>query len=77
MLAFVTKTPREPYGIARLLDEDLGEPDHLSVVSELLGQVDHGIARVLLLAGTCTGQKSAERSDRYRIATFSASRSTL
>ena len=39
--------------VARLLDEDLREADHVGVVEELLGEVHHAVRRVLLRAGRC------------------------
>lgn len=62
--------------VTRLLHEDLGEPDHL-VASQLLGQVDHRISGVLLLAGPCTSEEGAESCDRNWIAALSTSSGTL
>lgn len=48
------------HGVARLLHEDLGETDHVRVVIELFGEVDHSISRVLLITVPACSQKSRE-----------------
>ena len=40
----------ETYSVPRLLNENLREFDHLGVIVELLGQIDHLVCRVLLIA---------------------------
>jgi hypothetical protein len=49
------------YSVPRLLDKDLREPDHLSIVIELFSQVDHGVGRVLLVAFVAGGEEGHER----------------
>ena len=44
--------PSTTYCIARLLSEELREPDHLGVIVELVGQIDHVVCLVLLFTGT-------------------------
>lgn len=60
-------------GVAWLLDEDLRELDHVGVVVECLGEVDHLITRVLLIAGTSRCEEGCERGDRDWVALVSAS----
>jgi hypothetical protein len=54
-----------------LLDEDLGEGDHLLGV-ELLSEIDLVIGCILLIAGSCGSEKGAEGSNGDGIA-FGAS----
>ena len=44
-----------------MLSEDLRELDHVSVVLQRFGEVDHGVRRVLLVAGTSSGKECTER----------------
>jgi len=53
--------------VPRLLDKDLRELDNVGVVSESLGQIDHVVCLVLLIAWTSSSKKSAERSNGLRI----------
>lgn len=60
------------YRVPRLLDEDLGELDHVSIVVELLGESHHLVSRVLLVAGSCCGKECGCCVDSNRVALFSA-----
>lgn len=44
--------------IARLLNEQLGQPDHLGVAAKLFGEVDHLVGRVLLVAVSSGSQET-------------------
>ena len=68
---------REAYRVARLLREDLRELDHVRVVVERLGEVDHRVRRVLLLAGTRGGEERRERGHGDRVALFGTTCSEL
>jgi len=56
-----------------LLSENLSQLDHLSIILELLSEVNHLVGRVLLFAWPWSGQKGAESSDRDGVALLSAS----
>jgi len=51
-----------------LLTENLSQHDHLSIVVKLLGEIDHLVSRVLLCAGSSSGQKGAKRGHGKRVA---------
>lgn len=59
---------KKTYGVARLLHKYLREADHLSVIFELLGEVDHSIRRVLLIAFVSSSQERHEGCLRDRLA---------
>ena len=63
--------------ITGLLNENLSQLDHVSVIVELLCEIDHLVARILLVAWPCSGQKGAECSHGDRVALLSASCSVL
>lgn len=65
------------HGVARLLHEDLGETDHVRVVVELFGEVDHSISRVLLITVPACSQKSRESLLRDRVALLGTPSSNL
>jgi len=46
--------------ITGLLTENPSQLDHLSVVVELFGEVNHLVGRILLFARSCAGQKGGE-----------------
>ena len=46
--------------VTRLLDEDLGERDHVGIVIELFGQVDHRVGSILLVAIPAGGEEGLE-----------------
>ena len=46
--------------VARVLSKDLRQRDHLGIILECLGKIDHGIRRVLLVAVASPCQKSHE-----------------
>ena len=49
------------YGVPGLLSEDLGELDHVGIVVELFGKVDHLICAVLLSTWISCCQKCPDR----------------
>ena len=59
--------------ITGLLNENLSQLDHVSVIVELLCEIDHLVARILLVAWPCSGQKGGECSHGDRVALLSAS----
>jgi len=59
--------------ITGLLTENLSQLDHLSVVVELLGEVNHLVGRILLFARSRGSQKGGECSHGDRVALLSAS----
>jgi hypothetical protein len=61
--------------VARLLNENLGEPDHLTIVVQLFGEINHLVSRVLLVAWPSSSQKGGECGNRKRVAFLSTSRS--
>ncbi len=63
----------ETYSISGLLDKELGESDHLRVVVQRLGKVNHSIRRVLLIAVPASGEKTSKRGLRERVALIGAS----
>ena len=65
------------YRVTGLLSKDLSQPNHVSVIVELLGEVDHLVGRVLLFAWPRSGQKGGECSDGDRVALLSPSCSAL
>lgn len=65
------------HGVARLLHEDLGETDHVRVVVELFGEVDHSISRVLLITVPACSQKSRESLLRDRVTLLGTPSSNL
>lgn len=58
----------DAYSSVRLLNKELGEPDHLGIAIELFGEVDHSVRCILLVAVTAGGEKSHERLLRDRTA---------
>lgn len=68
---------KETDRVARLLAENLGQPDHRRVAVELLGEINHLVSRVLLFTWSCSGQKGRERCHRERVALRPASRFIL
>jgi len=63
--------------IAGLLNEDLRQLDHLSVVAERLGEIDHLVGRILLFTWPRSSQKGAECSYGDRVTLLCASRGKL
>jgi hypothetical protein len=64
---------RERVGrVARLLREELREPDHLGVAAERLGEVEHAVRGVLLRAGLAGREERRERGDGERVALLPA-----
>jgi len=61
------------YSVTRLLNKDLSEPDHLGIIVELFGKVDHGIGRVLLFTRTSSGKKGTSSSNCNFVAISSPS----
>jgi len=59
--------------VTGLLAENLSQLDHLSVIVELLGEIDHLVSCVLLCAWSRSGQKGAECSHGDRVTLFCAS----
>ena len=60
------------YSVARLLRKNLGKFDHIWVVVQRLGKIDHVVSRVLLVARSCSGKKSREGLNRDWIAFLSS-----
>ena len=68
---------RTPYSITWLLDEDLSEADHVRIIIELFGEVDHSISCVLLVAISACSQEASESLLRNWIALLCTSGSEL
>lgn len=70
--SFIQKTVRcntwRTYRISGLLNKKLCEPDHLGIVVESLGEVNHLIACVLLVTVAPCSQQTGEGSLRDRVA---------
>ena len=60
MLRLERRHDESAYRIARLLDENLGEADHVGIVVQLLRKVDHGISRILLIAVSTSCEQGHE-----------------
>ena len=58
-------------GVARLLDPDLSETDHVLVVEELLGKIDHHVCCVLLLAGSSGAEEGTNSVDAGILTSYS------
>lgn len=52
------------YRVARLLGKDLGKLDHVRIIVQRLGERDHGVRRVLLVARSSGGEQGGEGSNR-------------
>jgi hypothetical protein len=61
------------YRVARLLNENLSQTNHLGVISELLSQVNHLVSSILLFTRSRGCQQSTESSDRDLITLVSTS----
>lgn len=56
------------YSITRLLSEKLSKSDHICVIVELLGKVDHLVCRVLLVTNASTSEKRRSSCDGNGVA---------
>ena len=59
--------------VAGLLGENLSQLDHLSIIVELLGEIDHLVSCILLFAWSWRGQEGRESSHGDGVAPLSAS----
>jgi hypothetical protein len=55
-----------------LLDKDLGELDHGWIAVERMGEIDHVVGGILLIARPRGSKKGAKRSDCNWVALFTA-----
>jgi len=60
--------------VAWLLNENLGEPNHLTIAVQLFGEINHLVSGILLVAWSSGSQKGGEGSNRKRVALLSTSR---
>jgi len=67
----------QTYSITRLLNKDLSEPDHLRIIAELFGKVDHGIGRVLLFTRSSSSEEGTRSGNRNVVAISSTTGSIL
>jgi hypothetical protein len=58
--------------VAGLLDKDLGELDHGWITVERMGEIDHVVGGILLIARSRGSKKGAKRSDCNWVALFTA-----
>lgn len=63
---------KRTHGVASLLGKDLREGDHVRIVAELFREVDHGVGRVLLVAGARGGEEGRGGVYCDRVALFAA-----